>query len=165
MIYLVVESGGEFSDKWSTNRFAFTEKADAEKCVAFQIEAAIKTRNGLVKLFEFFKQYSLDYPKPVATSRHIETMPKWPSGLGKGEITKEMRAERVRVKQLNDEILEDYQERMLRYWNAFFIAQREYADREGIAPPENCPVTYYSTDDDENSWDIEEHELLTSFKQ
>ena len=142
MIYIAVESGGEYPDEyWDANRAAFVQRSDAEEFIARTIEKENKISEGQSMLANFYEEYISSHPVPYYEP--LYTIPRWAAGLGEAVISAEMRQERAALIAQNNEISDrntktraDYRERILH-------AQRAFADANGIAPPEFVVMSHY----------------------
>lgn len=124
IVYLVVEYGGEYEDKWSTNVKAYYERAKAEQFIIdWKIEQESLERKAET-LMSFRQQYVTDNPKYIGYE-HLEEIPRWKPGIAQTEITFEMRAERDEIKARNVERDKRNTERE-DSWNAkYLIAANE----------------------------------------
>lgn len=104
-IYIVVASGGAYEDKWERNEAAFVNEADAELDIEKRKQADADLRSKMETLHAWSKVYEAENPMPVRQARSRMERKKWPAGLGKHEITPEMRAERAQADQLEHEAM------------------------------------------------------------
>lgn len=158
IIHVVVEDGGGYDDRWTCNRFAYLKLEDAEKCLAEQVAYIAKHKLDLVKLHEFFVQYVAEYKQPIPNSR--AEIPRWPSGMGKKDITQEMRDERKRLEEINRDANAEFAERNQRYWKAMYDAQCKFAMDNGIDIQQSIIMSPYF---EETSWSIEQLQVLSEF--
>jgi hypothetical protein len=159
-IFTVIESGGSYEDKWDVARFAFTERPDAEACVAHQLVLQEKRKAETHVLYQFYVQYTAEYKAPTNNQRR--EIPKWKAGIKQSEITGEMQHERDYIKRINAELDEDYVIRHKAYWARFFTAQCEFATSKGFTLPTRV-INQPPYDHEDSTWAVEELELFERF--
>jgi hypothetical protein len=103
-IYVVVHSGGSYEDAWSNNVAASTDRVKAEAFMAKEIAEQERHNESLKRIMEVEGEIVRDLG--VAKYEHTLPYPKWKAGLGKEDITQEMRNDRLRVDLLNRQISE-----------------------------------------------------------
>lgn len=104
-IYIVVASGGEYESKWERNEAAFVNEVDAEQDIVKRKQADADLRAKMETLHAWSKVYEAENPMPIRQARPRMERKKWPAGLGKHEITPEMRAERAEADRLEQEAM------------------------------------------------------------
>lgn len=103
--YIIVESGGEWSDKWTKNICVMLNKKSADE-YRDELESNQVTFNSFCEYVEGLYDAWLGanprpkYPEPP----QLKPVPKWKSGLRKEEITQEMRDTRKNAEAENSEM-------------------------------------------------------------
>ncbi len=107
-VYLVKRRGGEYDDKWQSTICARARKEDAEGMVA----AANAHDEYLRGLDARFRAHMAAWTPKIVALPYPEMVPqkKWPPGLGKADITQQMRDERAAVNVENERRMVPYRE-------------------------------------------------------
>jgi hypothetical protein len=123
-MYAIIAGGGSYDDAWSDVRFVTDDQvkgqAFVDKMNALQTE--IQSAEDLVQ--EFMNQYRIKNPQPTwpDVRDQLEVAPRWPSNI---KITHEMRAERKRIEDRNQLILEESRKP---YWDWHTACQQAVKD-------------------------------------
>ena len=123
-MYAIIAGGGSYDDAWSDVRFVTDDQAKGQAFVdkmnALQTE--IQSAEDLVQ--EFMNQYRIKNPQPTwpDVRDQLEVAPRWPSNI---KITHEMRAERKRIEDRNQLILEESRKP---YWDWHTACQQAVKD-------------------------------------
>lgn len=96
-LYIVVESGGEYESYWEHSVAAFITKEAAEEDIAKRVAEDTRLRELAGIVIEWADAYEAQNPRPIPDRERMMARHAWPAGLGKGQITDEMRAERKRI--------------------------------------------------------------------
>ena len=123
-MYAIIASGGSYDDAWSNVRFVTDDQvkgqAFVDKMNALQTE--IQSAEDLVQ--KSMHQYIIKNPQPIwpDVRDQLEVAPRWPSNA---KITHEMRAERKRIEDRNQSILEESRKP---YWDWHTAYQQAIKD-------------------------------------
>lgn len=82
-----------------------TSEEEAKKVVEKRKEEYHKARSLNDKIHEAYRNFEKENASPLMRENLVE-IPKWPAGLGKDQITEEMRKERAELMAKNQEIIE-----------------------------------------------------------
>jgi hypothetical protein len=91
-VYIVVGLSGRYEDAKTENLAAFLDRDKAQAFIDDEEKLQADLASKEHELSEFFNEYSHQFP----TINYPE-YPRWDSGLGQAQITKEMRDERARI--------------------------------------------------------------------
>lgn len=105
-MYAIIAGGGSYDEAWSNVQFVTDDEAKGQAFVEKMnaLQAEVEVAGNLV--LEFMNQYRISNPQPVLPDvrDQLEVAPRWPSNV---KVTHEMRAERKRIEDRNQSILEE----------------------------------------------------------
>lgn len=105
-LFILIERGGEYSDKWTRNHMVSDSKTFLEGVqIAIKRNRTAYNRN-MAELDNAFRDEHEAWFIKHPNRQDYKQKPKWKSGLRKEDITADMQAEREAVQKHNDELFE-----------------------------------------------------------
>jgi len=122
-VYIVTASDGDYEDAWTENLVAST---DHDKAQAYVDDLLAKQKEWNIAV-EQVKVAEREYLAKLRSPEYENLIPltPWPSGLGKHQITQEMKNERLKAELLNKQISDRNGERAVRYLAEYEEQKRE----------------------------------------
>jgi hypothetical protein len=141
-MYVVVSYGGEWDEKWENNEVCSHDEAKLNAWIAEQQKKRAEHQAFLISLHNFYYEFSANNPRRPLLMERKERKP-WPSGLGKEQITPEMRAEREAIEAHNHAVF-DEAKAIENEWreDTWFPALREWLKAQGKAVPETIDFSW-----------------------
>jgi hypothetical protein len=152
-MFVVVASGGEHDDAWQSNCVATFDEQLANEYIADRQrqDALFNERNA--KLDDYEEQYVQENPRPAIPA--VPQAPRWPAGMGKHQITAEMRAERDRINAERSAIFAAHGERQGVWHEGWEIAKHAFLVSLGVAPEDMGEFEYSWLKQRDTSYHIE----------
>lgn len=135
-MFIVVESGGDWDEKWSSVNVCSTDRSKLEAYIVEQKDRRQKKKEFNEKRLALYNKIVEENPKREPTLKRTQK-PAWPPGLGQNQITQAMRDERAAWKAHDDAFLKELTD-INDEWinNVWFPAYRALLVEEGHQVPE-----------------------------
>lgn len=140
-IYHVYEHSPKYSDDYTSLVQSWTDKDKADAHVE-QLEAKYIRRQQIDEgVRKVRAEIDANHPKP--TPEAMKDLPRWPSGLGKNQITQQMRDDRMAIERANDITMEL---NMIAYnkWQTEVVLPAINAYLQSMGVPEDKYQKYYN---------------------
>ena len=160
-IYIVKASGlsgGSYDDSWENNLIASLDRARAEEHIKNLEAENARIKDAVEKCIALQRVMDTAYG-PLKREPLIPT-PKWKAGLGKEQITQEMKNELLNVQLQNEQISKRNHAVSEEYWDKIKARKNEFLLTLGFEPDHEllqCQTVYRS---EEVYYEIEEIELI-----